>query len=217
MPTFMPSGSLSAEIFIAGPTSAADRSEITFDCLWTPGDGAPGSVVSSPVADEVCERIDFAFKAPLVSLFTTDWRYRGVRVRQWGNASATPTQISQIDDNLPGTQTFKTMPPALCALMRKQSPSGNRRSKGRVFLPCIAEDAVDNLGRIDNVSRGVFNDRFATALLALNGAIMPSGARGVQVVMRNSPGAGNGTEYRLSPVTSFVCDIETHWLRSRAV
>lgn len=127
-----------------------------------------------------------------------------------GQDGPTTVEISTATPDT-GIGAATTLPPNSAYLVRKRTDLGGRRGRGRMYLPCVAEGAVDNVGNVSSGTVAAIQtalDEWHEHLTALvGGRLYPP------VVLHRSEGIG--TEPAPTPVTRFTIDSKIATQRRR--
>ena len=105
----------------------------------------------------------------------------------------------------PGTGAAAAVPPAVCQIVRKETASGGRSGRGRLYFPCIPEGQVNSAGLLSDAWKDGLPAEIATwaETLALSGA---------SAVVLHSSGAPISTP---TPITAFTSPIRVGTQRRR--
>lgn len=129
-----------------------------------------------------------------------------------GQDGGPPTVFDSVGAAVVGSVTNAALPPNCAWLVRKRTDLAGRRGRGRVYVPGIAETAVDAAGIITGSWVSDMNTAFANFVDDLEDAGVPPGVL-TPVILHRSEGAG--VEPVPTPVTTFVTEAKIATQRRR--
>ena len=138
------------------------------------------SMVSSadPLVD-VAQRIYDTFADNILPLLTGNTTLSKVRLKSGPNETGAFVEVAGSET---GTSSDPTEPPAVAALIKKNTGHGGRQGSGRMYLPALPDGSVDAAGRLEGTGATVitaaFNDWLSDMATAGTPLVLLHGASG---------------------------------------
>lgn len=151
------------------------------------------------VAEREAARIESAARDNLANVISSDTRMTGVQLRI-GVSEADPFTVFHPFD-IQGLSTSETLPQNNAVLVTKQTERSGRTGKGRLYVPCVNEGAVSNVGVLTETFRNLMQDRMTGFLEDLAAPETTEEAPATMVLL-HSAGAPGGSAPNV--VTSLI-------------
>ena len=151
------------------------------------------------VAEREAARIESAARDNLANVISSDTRMTGVQLRI-GVSEADPFTVFHPFD-IQGLSTSDTLPQNNAVLVTKQTERSGRTGKGRMYVPCVNEGAVSNVGVLTETFRNLMQDRMTGFLEDLSAPETTEEAPATMVLL-HSAGAPGGSAPNV--VTSLI-------------
>lgn len=111
-----------------------------------PCENVLGFAVTAPLTQSDVDDLSIVCSAAWAAILSTSGHYDGLRVLEGNDGD--PTEFISITDAGPGGRGGAMSPPQVQHMLRKVTGISGRSHRGRLFIPCVQEDQVDNSGNL---------------------------------------------------------------------